>query len=333
MNKPKVLLIANQGVHANVFPASFLKRLQETSELLSPPLEASEVIQKKDLLHQTDYIIGSWGMPLLDDSFLQQTPSLKGVFYAAGSVKSFVTDAFWKRKIPLSAAAAANAIPVAEYTFAQIILSLKRFWNYTTGPRGLQKYKPLNHDAFGCYRTTVGLVSLGAIGRLVLEKLKTLDLHVIAHDPFYPQDLAEKQGIELLPLDALFQQADVVSLHTPWLKETENLIQKRHFLQMKQGATLINTSRGAVIHEEGMIEALQERPDLWAILDVTHPEPPVENSLLYTLPHVVLTPHIAGSLGMECLRMSDWMLDELQRSLRGEKLVHQVTEDQIARMA
>ncbi|MES2308439.1 MAG: hydroxyacid dehydrogenase [Verrucomicrobiota bacterium] len=332
MNKPKVLLIALKGAQPNVFPSTFMERLEKTSEPLSPPLEASEILSKPDLLHQTDYILGSWGMPTLDESLLHQMPNLKGVFYAAGSVKGFVTDAFWKKKIPLSAAAAANAVPVAEYTFAQIILSLKRFWHYSVGLRDAQKYQN-PHQCFGCYRTTVGLISLGMIGRLVLEKLKTLDLHVIAYDPFYPKDLAEKQGIELVSLDELFERADVVSLHTPWLKETQGLIQKSHFLKMKVDATFINTSRGAVVHEEGMIEALQERPDLWALLDVTHPEPPVENSPIYTLPNIILTPHIAGSVGLECVRMSDWMHDELQRWLRGEKLVYEVTENQIARMA
>lgn len=111
------------------------------------------------------------------------------------------------------------------------------------------------------------------------------------------------------------------------------MIQGRHFALMKPDATFLNTARGAVVDEEGMIEVLQNRPDLMAVLDVTYPEPPKPGSPLYTLPNVVLTPHIAGSLNQECRRMGRYAVEECRRYLRGEKLHWQVTEAMAATLA
>jgi phosphoglycerate dehydrogenase-like enzyme len=102
---------------------------------------------------------------------------------------------------------------------------------------------------------------------------------------------------------------------------------------MKPGATFLNTARGAVVRQEEMIEALLARPDLTAILDVTHPEPPEPDSRLLSLPNVVLTPHIAGSLGAECRRMGRYMAEELRRYLAGEPLRWAISREQAAKLA
>lgn len=104
-------------------------------------------------------------------------------------------------------------------------------------------------------------------------------------------------------------------------------------LIMLLGSTFINTSRGAVVEEEEMIEVLRHRADLYAVLDVTFPEPPVSGSLLYDLPNVILTPHIAGSLYNECRRMGSYMLDELRRYLAGDKLLWEITRESVRYMA
>jgi phosphoglycerate dehydrogenase-like enzyme len=111
------------------------------------------------------------------------------------------------------------------------------------------------------------------------------------------------------------------------------MINGKLIASMKEGATLINTARGAIIAEEEMIEVLSSRPDLSAILDVTHPEPPAADSPLRTLPNVILTPHIAGSTDAECARMGKWMVDELRRYLEGAPLQYLVKKETLARKA
>lgn len=327
------LVVAPPEISPTVFSENYLKRIAQSTSLLAPtPVDPLTLEKQGDLLSKVEVIVGTWGMPVLSEDLLGKLPRLKAVFYAAGSVKCFLSDAFWKRSITLSCAAQANAIPVAEMTFAQIILSLKRFWYYGFQLRDSQKYNE-ERSCAGCYQTKVGLISLGAIGQRVLERLKTLEVEVWVYDPFLTPQAAKEAGVTAVSLEKLFSECDVVSLHAPWIPETEKMIQEKHLLSMKSGSTFINTSRGAIVDELGLVRALQQRPDLWAILDVTYPEPPEKNSPLYSLPNLVLTPHIAGSLNNECHRMADWMLEELKRFQNNEPLRHQVLEKHLATMA
>jgi len=131
----------------------------------------------------------------------------------------------------------------------------------------------------------------------------------------------------------LLATADVVSLHTPLMEETKRLITERHFSRMKPGAVFINTARGEVVDQPGMIAVLEQRPDLQVVLDVCTPEPPAPDSPLYSLPNVVLTPHIAGSIGPECQRMGHAMVDEFERYLGGQDLQWEITAEDSALIA
>lgn len=242
-----------------------------------------------------------------------------------------MTDEFWNKNIVISSAYAANAIPVAEYTFAQIIFSLKRGWELMKSYKEDRKWS--QSQIKGCYKSTIGLISLGEISLRLREMLKILDVHVLAYSTHPSTEIAKALNIEFCSLDEIFQKSDVVSLHTPWMKQTEGMITGRHFSMMKQGATFINTARGAVVNEKEMLNVLKVRTDLYAVLDVTYPEPPLPDSELYTLSNVVITPHIAGSLGLECSRMGDYMLEECKKYLNGDELKWQITKDMCKKMA
>ena len=161
----------------------------------------------------------------------------------------------------------------------------------------------------------------------MLERLRLSAVKVVTYDPFLSPTRAAELGVTLLSLDEVFAQSDVITCHTPWLPETVGMITGAHFRQMKSGAAFINTARGAVINEPEMIEVLQARPDLFAVLDVTWPEPPPPESPLYDLPNVFLTPHIAGSMDTECRRMGRLVVEELDRWLAGQPLKHRVTPE------
>jgi len=164
--------------------------------------------------------------------------------------------------------------------------------------------------------------------------LRSFDVSVIAYDPFVSDAAGAALGVTMMPtVESVFERADVVSLHTPWLKETEGMIRGEHFARMKPNATFLNTARGAVVREGEMIEALKNRPDVTAVLDVTYPEPCAPDSPLLTLPNVVLTPHIAGSQGPECRRMGLYMVEELKRYLNGEPLKWAIDRTRAAVMA
>lgn len=283
-------------------------------------------------LSEAEVIFSGWGMPCMDEAFLLRAPALQAVFYGAGSVRGFVTEASWDRGVRIISGYAANAVPVAEYTLSQIIFCLKHGWRQARNVREQRAYKPYG-PVPGCYGSTVGIVSLGMIGRRVCRLLSMLDVKIIAFDPFTTSADAAALGVTLVSLPDLFQQADVISVHTPLLDATLGMIGREHFQAMKPGASFINTSRGAVVRETELIQTLKERPDLQAVLDVTYPEPPPGDSPLYDLPNVALTPHIAGSQDTECRRMGRYMVEDFRRYLAGEPLKWEITRQQADHLA
>ena len=286
----------------------------------------------EESLAEVEYMLATWGMAPLETALLACAPRLKAVFYAAGSVKFFATPEAFERGILICSAWEANAIPVAEYTMATIFLSLKNFWHYTRQTRE-QRSWDLGFPITGGYQATIGIVSLGAVGKCLAKLLQSYDLRVICHDPLVTWEVAERYDVELVSLEEIFSESDVISINTPWLPETENLVNAPRLRAMKPYATLINTSRGPLVNEEDLCEVLREREDLTAIIDVTVIEPPPIDSPLFDLPNIIQTPHIAGSKGGEVARMGNWMVDELFRHLARDPLRYEVTPAMLAQMA
>jgi phosphoglycerate dehydrogenase-like enzyme len=293
-------------------------------ELAAPPLDATNFGAWRGRLDDVDAIFSGWGMAKMDAAFFEVFPNLSVLFYGAGAVSGFVTDDVWARGVQITNANVANGVAVAEYTVAQIVLCLKRAWQQAARVKQMRQFRQARLPVAGTYGSTVGIVSLGAIGRMVAERLRGFDMQVIAYDPFVTPEQAGALSVELATLEDLFARADVITCHTPWLPETVGLLHGGLFRQMKPGASFINTARGAVVNEADLVEVLRERDDLFAVLDVTYPEPPAPDSPLYDLPNVVLTPHIAGSMNAECRRMGRAMVKELERWLRGEPLRYRV---------
>lgn len=314
------------------YPDSVRGRIGNEVRVLGPDIHAENWREHRATLERADILMATWGLPLMDSEFFSYAPKLKAVFYAAGTVKNFVTEEVFSRGIVISSAWKANAIPVAQYAAAAAVLSLKGFWQYASFTKKTHRWSR-DLEVPGCYGSTVGLVSLGATGKLAAEILSHLGLRVIAYDPYFPKKTAAKMGIELVSLEKLFGTSDVVSIHAPLLPETEGMIDGPLLRLMKPGSTLINTARGAVVNEDDLCRVLSERADLTAILDVTHPEPPDPDSPIFTLDNILITPHIAGSLGGEISRMGSWMIDEMGSYLKGLPLQHQVVQEMILRMA
>ncbi len=277
-------------------------------------------------------IFSTWGMPVFTEEEIRKFfPSLSVVFYGAGSVQAFARP-FLNCGISVVSAWMANSVPVQEYTVAQILLANKGFFGC------LNLYKRTSSRAAvspfpGNYDTPVGLLGLGAIGKGVAERLKSHRLQVLAYDPFCSAEKAAALGVCLAPLETIFQECQVISNHIANRPETENMLTYRLFSLLKENAVFINTGRGAQVVEEDLVRALREEPSRVAVLDVTREEPPQKGSPLYEMDNVFLTPHIAGSLGHECLRMGEYMAEEAGRYLKGEPLRYSVTMEMLATMA
>lgn len=331
-SRPKAVFILAPENYTLCYSKDDRDTIHELLDVIPGPHTPETVRKHPDILREVEVIMSAWGAPHIDEQFLLTAPELKAVFYAAGSIRGIVSDGFWKRNITICSAWGANGIPVAEYTLSQILWALKLGHHYARLTRSGGWASHLLQPP-GAYGSNVGIISLGMIGRHVCRMLEPFDLKVLAYDPFISEDKARQLGAELVDLDELFRKSAVVSLHTPNLPETQGMIKGRHFELMPEYSTFINTARGAVINEPEMIKALQQRPDIQAVLDVTNPEPPAPGSPLYSMDNVLLTPHIAGSMNNECHRMGSYMLQELKRFLKKEPLQWQVTRDMADRMA
>jgi phosphoglycerate dehydrogenase-like enzyme len=271
-----------------------------------------------------EILFSGWGGPVVDAELLKYVPNLKLYLYAGGTPKGIFSKEFDDLGVTVSSSVEQNSYCVAEYTLGFILLALKRALPLAMRIRAEGTYPPMQEKKFrGNYGATVGLVSLGCTAQYLVDMLVDHDHKLIAYDPYFDKGEALKMGVQLVELDELFSTSDVVSVHSPLTSETNGMITGDHVRLMKPSTTLINTSRGRVFDEDSVVHALIERPDVYAVLDVATSEPPAQNSPLYTLQNVLMTPHIAGALFDECQRLGDAMIDEAARFMAGHDLHYQ----------
>lgn len=286
------------------------------------------------LLERAEVIVSSWGGAILDDELLAAMPNLKMYFYGAGTIKELMTDAAWNRGIRITSAAIVNAVPVAEFVLGQTIISLKRGWEYMRLAKANASHLwHYNKPVAGMFGSKVGLVGFGSIARKTSELLRPFDVEVYASSLDTPEGFDHDLGVEFVSTEEIFRTCDVVSIHLPSNESTKGIIGRELLDTMKPGTTLINTARGAVIDQPELIEFLKIRPDVYACIDVTDPEPPEPDCPLFGLPNVVLTPHLAGSMGNECRRLGQFVLQEIDRYLAGRPLKGEITCEQAAALA
>jgi phosphoglycerate dehydrogenase-like enzyme len=274
-------------------------------------------------LFDVQVIFSTWGMPVTHEADLDAMPNLKAVLYAAGTV-SYFAKPFLDRGIQISSAWHANALPVAEFTLSQILLSCK---GYFRNVREYAQDPKRGHTCSrgpGIYGQTVGLLGVGAVGAKVVELLRPFQLDVIVFDPYLTEERAIELGVRKVSLDQVFRESLIVSNHLLDVPETRRLIRLDHFESMPPGATFINTGRGGTIDTAGMLTAFRQRPDLTALLDVTDPEPLPPDDPLWALPNIVVSTHIAGAIGEEVLRLADLAIEEFDRFRSGQPLRYRV---------
>ena len=292
----------------------------------------ADVLNTPEAFKDTEYIFSTWGMPAFTEEEIKTClPGLKAVFYAAGSVQKFARP-FLNCGVKVFSAWAANAVPVAEYTVAQIILANKGFFKTMSYTDRTSARKEANGFP-GNYGVKIGIIGAGMIGKLVIQRLGSYDLEVLVFDPFLPDKKARELGVKKVSLETLFQECQVVSNHLANNEQTRGMLNGALFEKMLPYATFLNTGRGAQVVEADLIKVLKERPDLMAILDVTYPEPPEQDSELYTLANCILTPHIAGSSGNEVRRMGRYMEEEYESLVTNQPCKYEVTLEMLKTMA
>lgn len=296
-----------------------------------PCLVKEDIIQNPENSQTVISIFSTWYMPIFSESEIQRYfPLLKAIYYVAGTVKYFA-EPFLNLKIKIYSASTANCIPVAEFTVAQILLANKgyfqaqRAYRFPIWRKGFNAIRKNAELRYGNYGATVGIIGCGAIGSKVVELLKPHNLKIIVYDPYVSDERIALLGVKRVQLNALFATADVITNHLPDTPETRGLIGYDLFSQMKKTATFINTGRGAQVVEKDLSKILRKNPNISALLDVTKHEPLYPWSPLFWNKNVFLSPHLAGSISNEYIRMVDFIVQIYHNDIQGIKNNYEIS--------
>lgn len=325
--KPAALYLISPDNFESVYDSDTQTELSQRVVFQCAETDFSAIADKGIDLGEIEILFTGWGCPPLQHSLLNKLKKLRIVFHAAGTIRSFATPEMWARGIRVTTAASVNGEAVANYSVGAILLSLKQAFTLSRKVKSTGMF-PTNYCPIAGVETgTVALISFGSIARSLTRKLLPFGPRILVHDPFLDASTASSFGVEKVTLAEAFSQADVVSLHTPLLPETRGLIRSELLSSMRPYATLINTARGPILNHNDLFAVLREREDLTAILDVTDPMPPIEKDPLLSMPNVMMTPHIAGSMGPERALMGRFILGELDRWLYDDELLGEVTAE------
>ncbi|TQE40000.1 hydroxyacid dehydrogenase [Streptomyces ipomoeae] len=332
--RPRALFAMTAENVPQIFPPEVLSRLREAVEI-DPALIAEDFADDRirQALAEVEVLVTGWGCPRIDEAVLDAAPKLRAILHSAGSVKGFVAPAVWERGIAVSTAAEANALPVAEYTLAMILLAGKDLFGYRDRLRAERNFPGWGFvPGIGNHGRRVGVIGASRIGRRVIELLRPFDLRASLTDPYVDEAGAAALGVPLLPLDDLLRASDIVTVHAPDTPETHHLLGRRELALMPDGAVLINTARGTLVDHDALIDELRAGR-LSAILDVTDPEPLPADSPLFDLPNAFITPHLAGSQGNEVSRLGLTVVEEAERLGSGRPPAHKVDHAALERTA
>ncbi len=302
-----------------------LAKLLDFDEKLIAEKPDAAVVKKS--VRGAEVVLGAWNAVPFTEEVLEGCPDLKLIVYAGGSVKGLVTEALVKRNVRICSAVRVNAVPVAQFTLGVILMALRRVFGFHHDflEHGREAWKREFADfQGGYYKTRIGLVGFGEISRHLMVLLRDFDIDVYVVSSRFTQEHEIEYRARRASLEWVMANCQVVSLHAADIPRNVNLINRENLKLMRPGAALVNTSRGRLIKEEDLVDRLREG-GITAFLDVTYPEPPEQGHPFYTLTNCILTPHLAGSIGLEVSRMGDFCLRQLQNWLGNRELEGEVS--------
>jgi D-3-phosphoglycerate dehydrogenase len=218
---------------------------------------------------------------------------LRFIGRAGAGVDNIDTDAATRKGIIVANAPEGNTLAATEHTMA-MMLSLARNIPQATASLKKKEWKRSKFMGVELNDKVLGIVGFGRIGREVAKRANALDMRCIAYDPFISKERAAQLGVEMMSVEELFRIADVITVHTPLIKETKHLINAKSIATMKDGVRIINCARGGIIDEKALYDAIKSGRVAGAALDVFESEPPLESPLLM-LDQVIVTPHLGAS--------------------------------------
>jgi D-3-phosphoglycerate dehydrogenase len=287
---------------------------QVASVMYNPTGKPLTSAQLADLLPGIDGFIA--GLDVIDSAALEKADRLKVIARYGVGVDNVDLAAAREMGITVTNTPGANSVSVAELALT-LILSLAR--QIPEAASAVQDGKWPRLGGLTLENKTVGLLGLGAIGKQITRRLQGFDCRIMAYDPYADPDFASEHGVQLAGMDEVVAAADFLSLHLPLLPETRQLVNREFLAKMKKGAYLINTSRGEVVDEDALLDALQSGQLKGAGLDAFAVEPPDPANPLLRLPQVIATPHLGAQTDGATSNMGWLALEDCLAVLRGEE--------------
>lgn len=229
-----------------------------------------------------------------DADLLAKADNLKVIVRAGVGVDNIDLDECTRRGIVVMNAPDGNTISTAEHTFA-LLLALARHIPQADASVRAGRWERKKFVGTQLHGKTLGIVGFGRVGRALADRAKAFGMKEVAYDPFVPERIARHLGLACPTLDALLEQADVISLHAVITNDTRGLINRDTIAKMKDGVLIVNAARGSLINGADLAEALKSGKVAGAALDVYDTEPPAPDNPLLGLDNVVYTPHLGAS--------------------------------------
>lgn len=266
--------------------------IEEISSALGQVMPEGEIVTSTDFGSNEAEVLIVTTFTTVDENLVSRIPNLKFVQVASTGYDNVDIPALRKRNVMLSNIPTANKDSVAEHVIAMALSQLKNIMHFHSEIKSGNW--PVLTNSMELMNRTFGIVGMGAIGKKLAEKLLHLGANTVYYDTVrLEEEMEEDLGLTFLELDPLFSRSDIISLHVPLTEQTRGMIGKNEFSKMKDGALIINTSRGGVVDEGALIDAVKSR-GIKACIDVYEKEPPDFKSELFGLDNVIFSPHIAG---------------------------------------
>ncbi|MDI3312186.1 MAG: phosphoglycerate dehydrogenase [Thermoanaerobacterium sp.] len=308
--KGKILITPRSLQHKK---SDIIEMLSGYEVLMNEKGKAFDENELKELIQDVDGIIV--GVDKITREILNNAKKLKVITKYGVGLDNIDIEYAKKLGIKITYTPGANKESVADLVFTMILELSRQLFKLDKIVRDNKWDKVIGREVYG---KVIGIIGTGNIGKSVAKRATGFDMRILGYDMYPDHDFARQIGMEYVDLQTLLKNSDYITLHIPFTEDMRHFIDREKLNMIKSTAFIINTSRGELINEEALYEALKQKKFAGAALDVFEIEPPY-NSKLLELENVILSPHCGASTEDAIIRMNMMAVEGLKSVLEGKE--------------